>query len=107
MKILDSEQSETIVKHTEVKLLEQQGVYDNLNQYLTEQEKEQKTILEARDILGSSAENLTDEQIINLVNEVQYLVDTWLEEFERKVYCGTTLNELLHLNSHEYTISSK
>ena len=107
MKILDSEQSEITVKHTEVKLLEQQGVYDNLNQYLTEQDKEQKTVLETRDILGNSAENLTDEQILNLVNEVQYLVDTWLEEFERKAYGGTTLNELLHLNSHEYTISSK
>ncbi len=107
MKVLDSEQLEIRPKQREFKLLEQQDVYENLNQHLSEQEKEQRIILEARDILGEAAENLTDEQICNLVSEIQYLVDTWLEEFETKVYGGKTLSELLHLNYHEHTVSSK
>ncbi len=86
MKLLQDEQSKFTQDQTKTKLLEQQGVYESLNQYLTEQDSEQKTILEARDILEESAENLTDEQICNLVSEVQFLVETWAEEFERKVY---------------------
>jgi len=55
------------------------------------------TVLEARNILGDSADKLTDEQIFDLVNEIQFLVDSWLEEFERKSFDGKTLNELIAL----------
>lgn len=75
-----------------------QGVYDQINQHFHEQNEEQKTVQEARDILGESAENLTDSQVQDLVNEVQYLVDTWIEEYEQKVFDGKTLKELLQLN---------
>lgn len=76
----------------------QQGVYDQINQHFQEQNEGQKTVQEARDILGESAENLTDSQVHDLVNEVQYLVDTWIEEYEQKVFDGKTLKELLQLN---------
>ncbi len=107
MNTLDSEQLEIKPSQREFKLLEQQDIYENLNQHLSEQEKEQKSILEARDVLGETAENLTDEQVHSLVSEIQYLVDTWVEEFERKVYEGKTLKELLNPNCHEYTAQSK
>lgn len=77
---------------------EQQGVYDQINQHFQEENAEQKTVQEARDILGKSAEGLTDSQVNDLVNEVQYLVDTWIEEYEQKVFDGKTLKELLQLN---------
>ncbi|MCL4415908.1 MAG: hypothetical protein M1365_04300 [Actinobacteria bacterium] len=77
----------------------QQGVYDQLNQLFNEHDKQQKEILEAREILGDSAKDLTDSQVFDLVNEVQYLVDSWLEEYERKVFDGKTLDELLNLVS--------
>jgi len=73
------------------------GVYDQLNQLFSEQDKQQKEIQEAREVLGGGAENLNDSQVYDLVNEVQYLLDSWLEEFERKVFDGKTLNELLNL----------
>ncbi len=74
------------------------GVYDQINQNFLEQDEKQKTIQEARDILGKSAEELTDDQVYDLVNEIQYLVDTWLEEYEQKIFEGKTLKELLQLN---------
>lgn len=107
MKTLDSEQTEIKPNQLKLELLEQQDVYENLNQQLSEQEKEQRSVLEARDILGNTAENLTDEQILSLVSEIQYLIDTWVEEFERKVYEGKTLKELLSPNCHEYSAQSK
>ncbi|MBI2600009.1 hypothetical protein HYW43_03775 [Candidatus Daviesbacteria bacterium] len=74
-----------------------QGTYDQLNQLFSDQNKQQKDIQEARDILGESAQDLTDNQVYDLVNEIQFLVDSWLEEYERKVFDGKTLNELLNL----------
>lgn len=74
-----------------------QGTYDQLNQLFNDQNKQQKDIQEAREILGESAKDLADSQVYDLVNEIQFLVDSWLEEYERKVFDGKTLNELLNL----------
>ncbi len=76
-----------------------QGTYDQLNQFFSEQDKQQKTVLEAREILGSSADNISDAQVYDLVNEVQYLVDSWLEEYEQKIFEGKTLDEILSFKS--------
>ena len=76
---------------------DKQGVYDQLTQFFNEQDHQRKTIEEAREILGESASSLSDEQVFDLVNEIQYLADTWLEEYEKKVFNGKTLNELLQL----------
>ncbi len=75
-----------------------QGTYEQINQLFNQQNLQTKTIQEARDILGDSAQSLTDEQVYDLVNEIQYLVDTWLEEYEQKVFDGKTLKEVLQVN---------
>lgn len=74
-----------------------QGTYDQLNQLLNNQDQKENTIREARDILDESARNLTDTQVLDLVNEVQFLVESWLDEFERNTFNGNTLDELLGL----------
>ena len=74
-----------------------QGIYQQVNQNFQEQNEKVKTIQEARDILGKSAENLTDDQVHALSTEIQYLVDTWIEEYEQKVFDGKTLKELLQV----------
>lgn len=74
-----------------------EGIYEQVHQNLKEQNEKQNTILEARDILGESSQSLTDEQVYDLVNEIQYLVDTWIEEYEKDVFDGKTLEELLQL----------
>ncbi len=75
----------------------QQGTYEQINQLFNEQDQKENTVLEAREILGESAKDLTDEQVYELVTEMQFLVDSWLEEYERKVFDGKSLNELLNL----------
>ena len=72
-----------------------QGVYDQLNNLFSEQDKQKNSILEAREILGESASALTDDQVYDLVSEIQYLADTWLEEYERTIFDGKTLDETL------------
>ena len=75
--------------------LEQQNKYEQLNELFKDRDKQEKTILEAREILGTEAESLSDEQVFDLVSEVQFLVDCWLEEYERQVFNGKSLDELL------------
>ncbi len=53
---------------------------------------------EAREILGDSAKDLTDDQVFELTTNVQFLVDLWEEEFEKEVFGGKTLNELLGIS---------
>lgn len=75
-----------------------QGAYDQINQFFSKENQQQKTVQEARDILGESAASLTDEEVYDLANEMQYLVDTWLEEFEKNIFDGKTLKDLLQLD---------
>lgn len=73
----------------------QNNTYDLLNQQFQAQNSQLKLVQEARDILGQDASSLTDSQVEDLVHEVQYLVDTWLEEYEKKIFEGKTLKELI------------
>ncbi len=55
----------------------------------------EKDIAEARQILGEVAKNMTDEQIRDQIACISYLTHSWLEEYERKVFDGKTLNEMI------------
>jgi predicted nucleotidyltransferase len=65
-----------------------------LKQIFPTQVEENKTI-KARRILGEVAVGITDEQLEKDLNEFQYLVDSWLDDFEMQVFKGNTLNQLL------------
>jgi len=52
------------------------------------------TLEEAKQILGTKAKNMTDGQIEDLVARFTYLADTWLDEYERKIFDGKTVAEL-------------
>lgn len=75
-----------------------QGVYDQINNHFSEQNQQQKIVQEAREILGESAAKMNDEKVYDMVVEMQYLVDTWLEEFEKDVFDGKTLKEIMQID---------
>ena len=56
---------------------------------------EQKDIDEARDILGDIAKDISDDDLRNIVVEIQFLVESWIDEYERKTFNGKTINELI------------
>lgn len=78
--------------------VEKQGSYEKLNEIFEDQTSQQIRVLEARETLGESAKELTDDQVFELVTNVQYLVDIWEEEFEKAIFDGKTLKELLCIN---------
>ena len=65
---------------------------NSLNEMFPEQVQEDKTILKAKEILGN---NYTIEEVKSLVASYKYLLTIWLEEYEKKVFDGKTLKELL------------
>lgn len=56
---------------------------------------EDKDIEEARKILGETVKDLTDEELKDHLVETKYLIETWLDDYERTIFNGKTLNELL------------
>ncbi len=49
----------------------------------------------AREILGELANEYSDDELWKIVTEIQFLTDCWLDEFEREIFDGKTLTELL------------
>jgi hypothetical protein len=67
-----------------------------LNNLFPEQLYDDKEIQKAKEILGSITAELTPQQLEVVIAEVKYLAETWLDDFEREVFQGQTLKELLH-----------
>jgi len=57
---------------------------------------EETNALKTRKQLGETAKALSDEQIECIAAEFQFLANTWLDEYERDVFDGKTLKEVLH-----------
>lgn len=58
-------------------------------------EKEESAAIKTRRLLGETVHTLSDEQIEVITTEFQFLADTWLDEFETKIF-SKTLKEVLH-----------
>ncbi len=75
---------------------ESETFHKSLNDLFPEQQYDEKKVQKAKEILGEVADGFTPEQLKDIVTEIQYLVDSWLDDFERDVFPGKTLKELLH-----------
>lgn len=71
-------------------------IKDSLDTLFPEQRYEEKNLQKAKDILGVVANEFTADQLKSIITEIQYLVDSWLDDYERNVFDGLTLKELLH-----------
>lgn len=60
------------------------------------QDIEENTINKTRRLLGDKAKTLSDEQIHCIATEFQFLINTWLDEFEKDLFSGMTLKEVLN-----------
>lgn len=76
-----------------------QTLKKSLDELFPEQLSEEKNIKKAKEILGIVSNELTIEQIRDIVTEMQYLVAISLDNFERIIFEGSTLKELLHEKS--------
>jgi hypothetical protein len=68
----------------------------SLDNLFPEQQYDEKSIQKAKEILGDIALELSEEQLKDAVTEIQFLAESWLDDFERKIFKGMTLQEVLH-----------
>ena len=57
--------------------------------------QEHTKVQKARAIMGNLVEMLPDEELEIQIIEIQYLLEAWIDEFERLNFDGQTLKELL------------
>lgn len=59
-------------------------------------EKKTETRLQkARQIMGEAIKELSDEELESFITEFQYLIDAWVDSFEKQVFENKTLKQLL------------
>jgi hypothetical protein len=61
-----------------------------------EQEYEEKSIQLAKKALGTISAEFSSEELKMVITEAEFLTESWLDEFERQIFKGLTLHELLH-----------
>ncbi len=59
-------------------------------------EEEESKIARMRGHLGETAKDLSDTQVETIITEFQFLIDTWLDEYEKEVFSGLTLKDVLN-----------
>lgn len=74
----------------------QETVKKSLDQLFPEQQYDDKDIQKVKEILGPIADKFTSPELRDIVAETQFLISSWLDDFEREIFNGLTLNELLH-----------
>ena len=83
-------------EHAPKRIKPQKSLRKSLDELFPEQKHEDRSIQEAKRILGRRADKFTQEQLKDTITEIKYLVSTWLDDFERELFEGQTLKELLH-----------
>lgn len=73
-----------------------QTISKSMDVLFPEQKHEDRDLQKAKDILGDVAKEFTTEQLKDALTEIQFLCESWLDDFEREVFNGLTLQELLH-----------
>lgn len=73
-----------------------QNLRQSLDELFPEQKYEEKDIQKAKEVLGKITDEFTETQLKAVIAEVQCLAESWLDDFEREIFKGMTLNELLH-----------
>src|SRR5579872_4281884 len=71
-----------------------QSLSESLSDLFPEQQYEEKTIQKAKQILNELADQLSPEELKCATAEIQYLAESWLNDFERQIFNGLTLKEL-------------
>ena len=66
-----------------------------LNRAFPKQSEENK-FTRTKQLLGETAKTLSNEQLETIVTEFQFLIDTWLDEYEKDVFKGLTLKEVIN-----------
>ena len=72
--------------------------YRELDRALKEifpEQSEQTQLSRLKKLLGASAESMSDSELKVVLADFQALIDSWLDAYEKRVFDGNTLQDLL------------
>lgn len=59
------------------------------------EEKEEALLRLVRKIMGEAVVELSDRELEVYVTKFQYLIDCWMDEFEKEIFNGLTLKQVI------------
>lgn len=68
---------------------------ENALSHIFPEKQEETRIQKARLIMGDDVKDLSDEDLDVYLTNFQYLIDSWLDEYEKQVFDNKTLKEKL------------
>lgn len=68
----------------------------SLDVMFPEQKRQDKELSKVREALGELASQFSDAEIREIIADMDYLVTQWLDDFERTLFDGQALKELIH-----------
>jgi len=69
--------------------------FETALQHIFPAKQEETRIQKARLIMGDDVKDLSDEDLDVYLTNFQYLIDSWLDEYEKQVFNNKTLKEIL------------
>lgn len=78
---------------------ESKTISQSLNELFPEQEIENRNFKKTKEILGTLANEFSEAELRDVIAQVEYLAESWVDDFERDIFGGLTLKEVLHERS--------
>ena len=63
--------------------------------YIFPESPEENKVQKARAVLVEIAKDIPDEELAIYITQFQYLLDSWLDIYEKQIFNGITLQQLL------------
>ena len=76
--------------------------YDNFSELNTtldpfvSQPNKESQIKKSRRVLGEIASDLSDDDLQIFLTEIQYLINSWFDQYEKQIFKGQTLRQILN-----------
>jgi len=76
-------------------ILDHRQVLESSFDSLFGRDQEESKVQKARAILGSSVDGVQDDELSTYLTQFQYLLDEWLDIYEKQIFNGLTLQQVL------------
>jgi len=71
-------------------------ITESLDVMFPEQKRQDKDLFKAKEALGELAKQFSEVELKEIITDVDFIVESWLDYFERDLFKGKTMKELLH-----------
>lgn len=85
-----------IASSEELARQKQDSILTLINHLFPEAQKNDEVLIQTQKLLENLIDKYSIDELQNVITEMQYLCESLLDDYERKLFNGKTLNELLN-----------